>query len=192
MTPNLDRTFAALSDPTRRGVVDLLRKEPRRASDLADVLGASRPAMSRHLRVLRASGLVETTDDDTDDADARVAEVRNAGAVFVGPYAPTALGDYAAGANHVLPTGGAARFASALRVDDFRKHVHVVRATPEGSAALSRQAAVVAHVAAHGLGAAFAERHLLVGLRLLSARRVAGRRRETRDRRRASISPARQ
>jgi histidinol dehydrogenase len=64
--------------------------------------------------------------------------------VFIGPYAPTALGDYAAGANHVLPTGGAARFASALRVDDFRKHLHVVRATPEGSAALSRQAAVVA------------------------------------------------
>jgi histidinol dehydrogenase len=80
----------------------------------------------------------------TDDADALVASVRNAGAVFVGPYAPTALGDYAAGANHVLPTGGAARFASALRVDDFRKHLHVVRATPEGSAALSRQAAVVA------------------------------------------------
>jgi histidinol dehydrogenase len=80
----------------------------------------------------------------TDDADARVDAVRNAGAVFIGPYAPTALGDYAAGANHVLPTGGAARFASALRVDDFRKHLHVVRATPEGSAALSRQAAVVA------------------------------------------------
>ena len=53
--------------------------------------------------------------------------MRNAGAVFLGPYAPTALGDYAAGANHVLPTGRSARFASALRVDDFRKHVHVVR-----------------------------------------------------------------
>lgn len=80
----------------------------------------------------------------TDDADERIGSVHNAGAIFVGPYAPTALGDYAAGANHVLPTGGAARFASALRVDDFRKHLHVVRATPEGSAALSRQAAVVA------------------------------------------------
>ena len=80
----------------------------------------------------------------TDDAESRVAGVRNAGAVFMGPYAPTALGDYAAGANHVLPTGRTARFASALRVDDFRKHIHVVRATPEGSAALSRQAAVVA------------------------------------------------
>jgi DNA-binding transcriptional ArsR family regulator len=71
MSPDLDATFAALSDPTRRGVVELLRKQPRRASDLADALDASRPAMSRHLRVLRASGLVETTDDEADDADAR-------------------------------------------------------------------------------------------------------------------------
>jgi DNA-binding transcriptional ArsR family regulator len=71
VTPSIDSTFAALADPTRRGVVDLLRKQPRRASDLAEHLGASRPAMSRHLRVLRASGLVETTDDDTEDADAR-------------------------------------------------------------------------------------------------------------------------
>ena len=70
----------------------------------------------------------------TEDPDALLPLVRNAGAVFLGPYAPTALGDYAAGANHVLPTGRSARFASALRVDDFRKHVHVVRATPEGSA----------------------------------------------------------
>ena len=71
MSPSLDTTFAALADPTRRGVIELLRKQPRRASDLADALHASRPAMSRHLRVLRASGLVETTDDDGDDADAR-------------------------------------------------------------------------------------------------------------------------
>jgi histidinol dehydrogenase len=87
----------------------------------------------------------------TEDPDALLGQVRNAGAVFIGPYAPTALGDYAAGANHVLPTGRSARFASALRVDDFRKHVHVVRATPKGSAALSRSAAVIAR--AEGLDA---------------------------------------
>ena len=68
----------------------------------------------------------------TRDADELVHEVRHAGAVFVGT--PTALGDYVAGANHVLPTGGAARFSSALRVDDFRRHMHVIRATPGGSA----------------------------------------------------------
>ncbi len=68
---SLDATFSALSDGTRRGVIDLLRRGPRRASDLADALGASKPAMSRHLRVLRTSGLVETTEDDRADADAR-------------------------------------------------------------------------------------------------------------------------
>jgi DNA-binding transcriptional ArsR family regulator len=62
----LDGTFTALADPTRRGVIDLLRHEPRRAGDLADALGMSRPAMSRHLKVLRTSGLIEPTNDDGD------------------------------------------------------------------------------------------------------------------------------
>ena len=69
-TPDLDRTFTALADPTRRGVIGLLRKEPRRASDLATALGASKPAMSRHLKILRASGLVD--DRDSDDRRERV------------------------------------------------------------------------------------------------------------------------
>jgi histidinol dehydrogenase len=63
-----------------------------------------------------------------EDAALLVPLVRHAGAVFVGPYAPAVLGDYVAGTNHVLPTGGTARFASALRVADFQKHVHVVSA----------------------------------------------------------------
>jgi DNA-binding transcriptional ArsR family regulator len=63
---HLDETFAALADPTRRRVVELLREAPRRASDLADDAAVSRAAMSRHLRVLRGSGLVEVEllDDD--------------------------------------------------------------------------------------------------------------------------------
>ena len=65
----LDATLAALADPTRRRVVDLLRQGPRRAGELAATFDASAPAMSRHLRVLRASGLVEA---DMDDADARL------------------------------------------------------------------------------------------------------------------------
>jgi DNA-binding transcriptional ArsR family regulator len=63
---SLDSTFAALADPTRRGVIELLRTEPRRASDLAHALDASPPAMSRHLRVLRESGLVEESGVDHD------------------------------------------------------------------------------------------------------------------------------
>lgn len=67
----LDQTFTALADPTRRGVIDLLRKQPRRAGDLADRLGLSRPAMSRHLKVLRTTGLIEPASDDA-DARARI------------------------------------------------------------------------------------------------------------------------
>jgi DNA-binding transcriptional ArsR family regulator len=55
----LDRTLAALADPCRRRVVDLLRESPRRAGDLAQATRVSFPAMSRHLRTLRESGLVE-------------------------------------------------------------------------------------------------------------------------------------
>ena len=57
--------------------------------------------------------------------------VQNAGAVFIGEWSPASMGDYIAGPNHVLPTNRTARFASALRADDFRKHLHAVRVTPE-------------------------------------------------------------
>jgi len=63
----------------------------------------------------------------TRDADTVAARVRNAGAVFVGPWSPVTLGDYLAGSNHVLPTGGTARFTGGLAVQAFQKMVHVVR-----------------------------------------------------------------
>ena len=62
----------------------------------------------------------------TADPEGLVPLVRNAGAVFCGRWAPAVVGDYVAGVNHVLPTARTARFASALRVADFQKHVHVV------------------------------------------------------------------
>lgn len=74
---DLDRTFAALADPTRRGVIDLLRRSPRRAGELAEALSMSAPAMSRHLRVLRTTGLVEETALE-DDARVRVYRLRHA------------------------------------------------------------------------------------------------------------------
>jgi DNA-binding transcriptional ArsR family regulator len=55
----LDRTLAALADPHRRRVVELLRERPRRAGELADLTGLAPAGMSRHLRVLRENGLVE-------------------------------------------------------------------------------------------------------------------------------------
>jgi DNA-binding transcriptional ArsR family regulator len=62
----LDQTLGALADPTRRGVIELLRQEPRRASELADRLHMTRPAMSRHLRILRKSGLVSESEPEHD------------------------------------------------------------------------------------------------------------------------------
>lgn len=62
----------------------------------------------------------------TRDAAAVAARVHNAGAIFVGPYAPVSLGDYLAGSNHVLPTGGTARHSSGLSVQSFLKGVHVI------------------------------------------------------------------
>jgi len=55
----LDATLAALAEPTRRRVIELLREGPRCAGELATGAGASGPAMSRHLRVLRSGGLIE-------------------------------------------------------------------------------------------------------------------------------------
>jgi histidinol dehydrogenase len=63
----------------------------------------------------------------TRDADALAQRVRNAGAVFVGPWAPVSLGDYCAGSNHVLPTGGCAAHSSGLSVQSFLRGIHVVR-----------------------------------------------------------------
>ena len=60
--------------------------------------------------------------------------VRNAGAVFVGPWAPVSLGDYCAGSNHVLPTGGCARHSSGLSVQSFLRGIHVVEYTSEALA----------------------------------------------------------
>jgi histidinol dehydrogenase len=66
----------------------------------------------------------------TDDADALLKNVRNAGAVFLGHYTPVAVGDYIAGPNHVLPTGGTARFFSPLGVEDFLKRTSFLRFEP--------------------------------------------------------------
>lgn len=62
----VDRTFAALADPHRRRAVELLGQRPRRAGELAEALDLPAPAMSRHLRELKASGLVEETHPDFD------------------------------------------------------------------------------------------------------------------------------
>jgi histidinol dehydrogenase len=77
--------------------------------------------------------------------------IRNAGAVFIGPYTPEPVGDYIAGPNHVLPTAGAARFSSALSVDTFMKQTSLVHYSRE---AFEREADDIMRLAdVEGLGA---------------------------------------
>ena len=73
----------------------------------------------------------------TRDAAEVAARIRNAGAIFIGDYAPTALGDYCAGSNHVLPTGGCACHSSGLSVRAFTKSIHVVDYSREGLEAVA-------------------------------------------------------
>jgi len=121
---------------------------------------ATQVPAARHAERIRAalggpqSGiiLVDTVDDGVAICDAYAAEhleihtreaakvadrIRNAGAIFVGPYTPVPLGDYLAGSNHVLPTGGTARFAAGLSVMAFLKPVQVIDYTASALAELA-------------------------------------------------------
>jgi histidinol dehydrogenase len=80
----------------------------------------------------------------TADALDVAARVHNAGAVFVGPFAPVSLGDYCAGSNHVLPTAASACYSSGLSVRSFRKAVHVVDYSREALAAVADQVVALA------------------------------------------------
>lgn len=91
---------------------------------------------------------VELRDEDLERV---VGQIRNAGSLFVGRWAPESAGDYATGANHVLPTGGLARSCGALSVELFGKFVQVQRITREGLAIL--RPAITALAAAEGLNA---------------------------------------
>jgi histidinol dehydrogenase len=143
-----------VADATDAAIAELLDAAPRRdeiaatlarggrvvlVDDAYAALAAVNEIAPEHLELLVA------------DPNALVPLVRNAGAVFLGPWSPAALGDYVAGVNHVLPTARTARFASALRVDTFRKHVHVVEATEDALLALAPYVQTLA--AAEGLDA---------------------------------------
>jgi histidinol dehydrogenase len=81
----------------------------------------------------------------TNDDEGVAAQIREAGAIFFGPNTPEAVGDYLAGPNHVLPTGGAARFSSALGVYDFVKRTSLLRYSSE---AIKHSAGKIAALAA--------------------------------------------
>jgi histidinol dehydrogenase len=80
----------------------------------------------------------------TKNTDKLLDKIHSAGAVFVGPYSPVALGDYVAGPSHVLPTGGTARFTSGLSAIDFLRRSSVLTFTQKGLAALADDVRVLA------------------------------------------------
>jgi histidinol dehydrogenase len=85
------------------------------------------------------------------DAQALVARIRNAGAIFIGAHTPEAIGDYVGGSNHVLPTARSARFSSGLGVLDFMKRTSILHCGPEQLRALADAAITLGH--AEGLDA---------------------------------------
>ena len=117
-----------------------------RIAGAAEALAADRPSVAAETLALVVAGgaraAVRLADELApehlqlvgEEVESLAANVRSAGALFVGPGAGTAFGDYVAGSNHVLPTGGAARFASALSVSTFRRRMARI-SLPEGAAA---------------------------------------------------------
>ena len=106
----------------------------------------------------------------TRNAPAVAARVRNAGAIFVGAYSPVSLGDYLAGSNHVLPTGGTARHSSGLSVQTFLEGIDVVEYTKD---ALS---GVADHIDAIGSAQRLFAHVAAVKVRLNGVRNDRGRR----------------
>src|SRR5690349_5094758 len=99
------------------GAVIMVR-DLEQAAALADAIAAE------HLEIM------------TEDAEALSGKVRNAGAIFLGPHTPEAIGDYVGGSNHVLPTARSARFSSGLGVPDFMKRTSILNCGPDQLRAL--------------------------------------------------------
>ncbi|MBT2487028.1 histidinol dehydrogenase [Streptomyces sp. ISL-96] len=109
-------------------------------------------SMEEGLKVVDAYG-AEHLEIQTADAAALARRVRNAGAIFVGPWAPVSLGDYCAGSNHVLPTGGCACHSSGLSVQSFLRGIHIVDYTRDALAEVTHHVVTLAEaedLPAHG------------------------------------------
>ena len=139
-----DAQFAdAVEDAVRRRLATAARR---------DILET---ALSSHGRIALAQDLDEAVafvnaygpehlSVDVEPLEPTVARLRNAGSLFVGPWAPESAGDYATGANHVLPTGGLARSSGGLAVETYGKFVQVQRISEEGLATIRDTIATLA------------------------------------------------
>ncbi|MDD5644155.1 MAG: histidinol dehydrogenase [bacterium] len=111
-----------LSESLRNNTFLVLVRDKKQAIDIINLVGPE------HLEIM------------SEDADYILKRTDNAGAIFVGDWSPEALGDYVAGPSHVLPTGGRARFFSALSVSDFLKNISTVKYSKEGLKKASKYA----------------------------------------------------
>ncbi|MDN4473686.1 histidinol dehydrogenase [Demequina zhanjiangensis] len=109
-------------------------------------------SLEQSIQVADAYG-AEHLEIHTRDASEVAGRIRNAGAIFVGAHSPVPLGDYLAGSNHVLPTGGTARFASGLNVTSFLKAVSVIEYDADALASVGEKVIALANaedLPAHG------------------------------------------
>jgi histidinol dehydrogenase len=140
-------TDAVFADAVEAAVVTRLQRGSRQA-----ILGA---ALRDHGLIVLAPNLeaaIEFTNAygpehlsvDIEPLEPAVARLRNAGSLFVGPWAPESAGDYATGANHVLPTGGLARASGALAVETYGKFIQIQRIDRNGLASIRETIATLA------------------------------------------------
>lgn len=117
---------SAVADDVQRQIETLSRRDIAKAS--IDRYGAIFVVSDLELAAQMANHIApEHLELLLEDPFDYVGKIRNAGAVFLGPYTPEPVGDYVAGPNHVLPTAGTARYASALSVDHFIKKTSLLQ-----------------------------------------------------------------
>ena len=147
-------TDAAFADAVEAAVMDQLERATRRdilAAALRDHgLIALAPTLDAAIDFVNAYA-PEHLSVDVEPLEPTVDRLRNAGSLFVGPWAPESAGDYATGANHVLPTGGLARASGGLSVESYGKFVQVQRIDRDGLASIRATIATLAE--AEGLHA---------------------------------------
>jgi histidinol dehydrogenase len=130
---------ARLAAEVENAVAAQLKTLPRAA-----IAGASWADFGAIIMVKDIAGAIPLADEIaaehleimTSDPDALAAQIRNAGAVFLGAHTPEAIGDYVGGSNHVLPTARSARFSSGLSVHDFIKRTSILKCGPDQLRAL--------------------------------------------------------
>lgn len=139
LLPTMERSEIIAESLSRRGA--LIRVE-----DLAEAVSLSNEIAPEHLEL------------SVKDPESLLADIRHAGAIFLGSHTSEALGDYSAGPSHVLPTSGTSRFSSPLGVYDFQKRSSVVNCSAEGASELGKVAVVLAEgesLSAHARSASY-------------------------------------